>query len=241
MNVSDDGMSWKRNRQMKKTLTAVAALAVLGWIGSGPALADGSGEGIDGSPHDFSLETWNPTGEICRVCHIPHDHGMEYWEEGLLWNRNLSSAEYTMYDASWSSTLDNEQSEQPDGISKLCLGCHDGTVALEEFGRGPGGSIPEGDTMISGRWAIGDGGEMRNTHPISIAYEGDEDQLNSKTNAMGTSGTIEDVLDFGKVQCSTCHDVHDQESVADTHLLRVAQSVEEGGAASGLCFTCHIK
>jgi hypothetical protein len=58
---------------------------------------------------------------------------------------------------------------------------------------------------------------------------------------MGTSGTIADVLDAGKVQCSSCHDVHDQESVAGTHLVRVAQSVAQGGVASGLCLTCHDK
>jgi hypothetical protein len=58
---------------------------------------------------------------------------------------------------------------------------------------------------------------------------------------MGTSGTIASVLDNGKVQCSSCHDVHDQESVAGSHLLRVAQTVAQGGTASGLCLTCHIK
>jgi hypothetical protein len=55
---------------------------------------------------------------------------------------------------------------------------------------------------------------------------------------MGTSGTIADVLDAGKVQCSSCHDVHDQESVAGTHLLRV---LNNGANPSGLCLTCHIK
>lgn len=48
-------------------------------------------------------------------------------------------------------------------------------------------------------------------------------------------------LDNGKVQCSTCHDVHDQESVPGTHLLRTAQSPTEGGVPSGLCLTCHLK
>ena len=56
---------------------------------------------------------------------------------------------------------------------------------------------------------------------------------------MGTSGFIADVLDAGKVQCSSCHDVHDSpKAVAGTHLLRV----ENGNAnPSGLCLTCHDK
>jgi len=29
--------------------------------------------------------------------------------------------------------------------------------------------------------------------------------------------------------------------VAGTHLLRVAQTVAQGGVASGLCLTCHDK
>ena len=58
---------------------------------------------------------------------------------------------------------------------------------------------------------------------------------------MGTSGTIANVLDQDKVQCSSCHDVHEQESVAGTNLLRVAQTVAQGGNPSGLCLTCHVK
>ena len=81
--------------------------------------------------------------------------------------------------------------------------------------------------------------DLRGTHPLSITYDPAADpNLNPVATAMGTSGTIADVLDNGKVQCSSCHDVHDQETVAGTHLLRVAQT---GARASGLCLTCHIK
>jgi len=60
---------------------------------------------------------------------------------------------------------------------------------------------------------------------------------------MGGSGTIADVLEGGVLQCSSCHDVHDQpgESIPGTHLLRVAQTAAQGGTPSGLCLTCHIK
>ena len=63
----------------------------------GLVLADGSGAGIIGSPHDFTddysdevggavLELgssggWNKRNEICRVCHVPHDHQLSTWSE----------------------------------------------------------------------------------------------------------------------------------------------------------------
>jgi len=246
---------------MKPTKKLVASLfATAGLLLAGSVWANGSGAGIADSPHDFTDglssekggavdETWNARKEICRVCHVPHDHqkAAKFYENGLLWNHQVSSASYTMYNAAWSSTLKGAQSAQPDGTAKLCLGCHDGTVALDAFdGKLTGTAGNEiqniygnalASFMVPGSKSSGD---LRGTHPLSIKYDTTADtQLQPTTTAMGTSGTIADVLDNGKVQCSSCHDVHDQESVAGTHLLRVAQ---KGGAApSGLCLTCHIK
>lgn len=243
--------------KMKNLITT--AVAALGLSLSGSALADGSGAGIVGSPHDFSdgvtsnevvlNEDWNQRNEICRVCHVPHDHGQadQRYLNGLLWNHEVSEASYTMYSNAWSSTLDGAQSAQPDGIAKLCLGCHDGTVAIDTFDKYAGGLVDmtqEGyDHYKVPQFTDGGNLDMRGSHPISITFDNVADtNLNDPTaTAMGTSGMIEDVLDNGKVQCSSCHDVHDQESVAGTHLLRVAQTVADGGTASGLCLTCHIK
>ena len=244
---------------MKKLIVASIALLVLGL--SGLAFADGAGLGIVGSPHDFTDNSseagvvdelgWNQREEICRVCHVPHDHqkSTQRYLNGLLWNHGVSAATYTMYDSTWSSTLDGAQSTQPDGVAKLCLGCHDGTIAIDTFDKyiGTAGDIK---TIYGGgvdafevpSFADGANEDLRGTHPLSITYDTAADpNLNATSTAMGTSGTIADVLDNGKVQCSSCHDVHDQESVAGTHLLRVAQTVAQGGAASGLCLTCHDK
>lgn len=62
------------------------------------ASASGYGNGITQSPHDFSNESWNPSKELCRVCHVPHDHGRGRYSNGLLWNHAVSSKTYTMYD-----------------------------------------------------------------------------------------------------------------------------------------------
>lgn len=226
---------------------------------SGIAMANGAGAGIVGSPHDFTdskvngvaggSEAWNTRGEICRVCHVPHDHGKatKAYTNGLLWNHSVSAATYTMYDNAWSETLTGTQSAQPDGTAKLCLGCHDGSVTLDSFdGHGavatPAVTI---DTYNTGYKVPGYGdGDLKGTHPISIAFPADiTGEFNDPAAATWNDGsTVASTLNNGKVQCSTCHDVHDQESVNATHLLRRAQkNMGAGEVASGLCLTCHIK
>lgn len=221
-----------------------------------PAFSQGLGTGIatTGSPHNFTDDVganelpgsggWNGREEICRVCHVPHDHdrATRYGDNGLLWNHEVSSTTYTMYS---SDTLDGSTASQPTGYSKMCLGCHDGTVGIDTFDKYAGGTIFIQDYNAGFRVPGGTNfaGDLSATHPISIVYDEVADPgLNPKTDPMGGSGTIDDVLEGGVLQCSSCHDVHDQpgESVPGTHLLRVNQKASTG-TASGLCLTCHIK
>lgn len=228
----------------KATAVTIASIGLFVMVGAGTAQAQGLGNGISdpASPHNFAADLWNFRGEICRVCHVPHDHARatKLYLNGLLWNHQISTETYTMYNQAWSSTIDSTQSAQPDGISKLCLGCHDGSVGINQFDRDAEvvgtDFIPLGFQVSSFR--DGANVDLRGTHPLSIAYDPASDaNLHAATDPMGSSGSIGDVLDNGKVQCSSCHDVHDQESVAGTHLLRVSQTAP----ASGLCLTCHIK
>ena len=224
-----------------------------------PLAADGQGMGIanPGSPHNFTddigvpeLSTsggWNLRDELCRVCHVPHDHNRAqmYGTNGLLWNHEVSSATYTMYA---SNTLDGAIASQPTGHSKLCLGCHDGTVAIDTFDKYTNTTTfiddYSSDYQVPGAlYQSGGVLDLGSTHPISIIYDEFADPgLHPKTNPIGGSGAIEDVLENGDtLQCSSCHDVHDQpgESVPGTHLLRVGQKAP--ATPSGLCLTCHIK
>jgi hypothetical protein len=223
---------------------------------------------ITGSSHDFTdglkgksgntgagtpvSEAWNTRNEICRVCHVPHDHGRatQRYTNGLLWNHGVSTATYAMYDSSWSPTITGIQSSAPDGPSKLCLGCHDGTVAIDTFDNVTGGAILFDGTAtgystgykVPG-FTVGTALDLHGTHPLSIAFPAaDPDEFTDPGVATWASGdTVASTLDDGKIQCSTCHDVHSQEVVAATHLLRAAQTVAQGGVASGLCLTCHVK
>jgi len=218
---------------------------------------DGESLGIahPGSPHNFADDQgqaelpssggWNTREEICAVCHVPHDRPGPATTEPLLWNHGLSSATYTMYS---SPSLDGSTAPQPTGFSKLCLGCHDGTVGIDTFDALPGGTVfmqnYDPDFQIPASGSGGANLNLHSTHPISIMYDPVADpSLHPKSAPMGGSGSIEDVLEGGDtVQCSTCHDVHDQpgESVPGTPLLRVGQKASTG-QPSGLCLSCHIK
>ncbi|PIP43164.1 MAG: hypothetical protein COX17_08510 [Deltaproteobacteria bacterium CG23_combo_of_CG06-09_8_20_14_all_60_8] len=250
---------------MKKSLVIALATAMV--VGGGSmVMANGLGAGIKGSPHDFSDNAaggvagsvdevsatgWNGRKEICRVCHVPHDHGKDKYLNGLLWNHTVSSASYTMYDNTWSSTLTHTQDSAPTGNSKLCLGCHDGSVAIDTFDKYAGGAQQLG---VAGNYDAGakvprfmDGAnlDLRGTHPLSITYAGDTvgeaGGLKADTTTWTGGQTIASTLQDGKVQCSTCHDVHDSVgvAVASTHLLRAATT--GAGTESALCLTCHNK
>lgn len=279
-------------RTLAGTCTALAVAAAGGLLAlalTGPAMANGSGAGIVGSPHDFTdgvdggggarVEDWNFRGEICRTCHAPHDKARDTplgvldgeTQTGLLWNHQLSSLTYTVYT---SDTLDGAIG-QPVGIAKLCLGCHDGTVTLDSFDSRIGASTDPttmnevDDHFVIPNMASAAAGDLRGTHPISVAYNeaGDisgsaaNSGLNPDTSTFAFSGLpIAAVLETSTrgnlVQCSSCHDVHDSvgEAVPLTHLLREpnAGDVVDGsdplnpvlvasGVPSGLCLTCHDK
>ncbi|MBI1822727.1 MAG: hypothetical protein HYR80_01215 [Nitrospirae bacterium] len=81
------------------------------------------------------------TAEVCVFCHTPH--GASQVASNLLqaplWNRQLASNQYTLYDQVWSKSFDGQLNlGAPTGYSRLCLSCHDGTVALGAVLNKPG-------------------------------------------------------------------------------------------------------
>jgi hypothetical protein len=101
-------------------------------------MANSSFAGITGSKHDFGQFGW-AKNQICLPCHTPHNaivrDAQGVLVGGPLWNHTLSTATYTLY-------VDPDTGQnvtgQVDTNSRLCLSCHDGTVALDSFGGGAG-------------------------------------------------------------------------------------------------------
>jgi hypothetical protein len=96
------------------------------------------------SPGDVHATT---ESDICIFCHTPHNAT----GDGPLWNHQMSSAAYQPYT---SSTL-KATVGQPTGASRLCLSCHDGTVALGMVHSRSGGIAMNSPMMPAGPNNIG--------------------------------------------------------------------------------------
>jgi hypothetical protein len=130
------------------------------------------------------------TDEVCVFCHTPHqarltdDAGQAL--QAPLWNRRVPAG--STYTAYTSSTLDAQSisdgfNNQPGGSSKLCLSCHDGTLAIGNVavlggatnvgipmqGTAAGGGMPAGEGTASG-FTRNLGTDLRNDHPISVTF-----------------------------------------------------------------------
>ncbi len=190
---------------------------------------------IKDSHHDFSGASWT-NNEICALCHTPHNSIANITP---LWNHELSTAVYTVYS---SSTIDAVIG-QPTAQSKLCLSCHDGTVAIDNIGGNTGGTrfiLPWGNT----------GTDLRSHHPISFTYNtalalADGQLADPSTEPSGLGGTIdEDLLSNGQMQCTSCHDVHisrNTQGCSGCHFNKPSLSIWKPNTNSALCLTCHKK
>jgi len=185
------------------------------------------GQNISGSAHDFSSASWNTTGQICIVCHTTHNADVAV-NDAPLWNHQSTTSTFTPY----SSASMNAVTGEPDASSKLCLSCHDGTVAVDNFG-----SQTSGTQFITGNSLIGT--DLNDDHPISFTYDQtlantDGGLFDPTTTMSGLGGTISnDLLIGGKVQCASCHDVHNGSGVP--------KLLKKSNNASTLCLTCHDK
>jgi hypothetical protein len=218
---------------MKKLLVLLSVLALVAGF-SGVSIA-----GIQGSAHDFSGFSF-AGGQICLPCHTPHNAQSD---AAPLWNHALSTATYLPYTSpSMDATVG-----QPTGASKLCLSCHDGTVAVDSFG-GDTGTI-----FISAYGAPFDlGTDLSNDHPISFTYDAAlstadpglfDPTAKIVTIGQGTfsrTGSISEVMLEGgtELQCQSCHSVHN-DFVAGTAISDALLKITIGG--SELCIACHNK
>ena len=196
-------------------LLAVGAMILAGLNASATAA-------ITNTKHDFSASGWNSNGEICQPCHTPHNGNTTV--EAPLWNHALTTATFTPY--SNAATL-NATVGAPAGISRLCLSCHDGSVALDSFGGATGTT-----TMLA--TAAGFVGlDLSNDHPISFTYNA---ALVTADGELNDPTALPNLTLFGasadQVECATCHDVHDA-----TYGKMLAMS----NAGSAMCLECHNK
>jgi hypothetical protein len=252
----------ERKLNMKRINLAVLGLAVAALLALPAMTQAADNKGIEGSIHDFSTNSsWNSRKGVCSPCHSAHNTDPN--QVAPLWNHATTVGPFTPYD----SPTFNAGSHQPGGHSLACLSCHDGTVAINQGISGVLGT--NGPLFIDPGAQIGP--DLHTTHPISFVYDsalaaadggGLEDpsvykigdpktELTLSTPPVppswsGTSltgKTIEEaLLQNGKMECSSCHDVHKQEgSSPSSGILARISGNDATGRGSTLCRTCHIK
>ncbi len=94
--------------------------------------------GIIATKHNLSMYGPGPvkalsTTEICIFCHTPHNSSPDF----PLWNREDPGENYDLY----GSPTVIATIGQPTGGSRLCLSCHDGTIAIGSLLNLPGAGI----------------------------------------------------------------------------------------------------
>ncbi len=160
---------------------------------------------------------------ICVFCHAPHNTN----PLSPLWNKNIDAVNYALYTPYTSSTMVSPPSPTgPTGATRLCLSCHDGTIALgevlepsETISMTVGGGMPVSSPSYFGT-------SLANHHPVSFSY------YSSLPNPELFPVLPQGLLFYGDgiIECTTCHDPHDD---TNKEFLRV------NSQNSGLCILCH--
>jgi len=211
------------------------------------------GASIIGSKHDLSTTGADPySDQTCAFCHTPHQANNTLPIQAPLWNRFIDTNQtFTVYS---SPTMDTAPGNPNISLSMLCLGCHDGLSGSAVVNGiagstkhdlinapGPGGtpdttSYPNcrncHPAMYGDPPAYWSGTDLSNEHPIAMNYPtaAGNPAFNAPPNL--SEGWPLVPLFAGRVECPTCHNVHDPTNVP---FLRMENT------SSQLCLTCHIK
>jgi predicted CXXCH cytochrome family protein len=200
---------------MKRALVVLALLAA-------DARAAGQ-KGVIGSKHDLSVSGPGPIKAVreadpCIFCHTLHGGG-----KGLS-NRPDPASAYQPYE---SSTMRGRPSA-PTGASRVCLSCHDGTIAVGQTLRRriEMSGTPDGRIPATRRSNLGT--DLRRSHPVSIQASG-----SPGTHRPSGHGRVQADAQ-GLVQCTSCHDPHSEYGGSSEGKFLLQDT-----ARSALCTSCH--
>lgn len=215
------------------TVLLAAGLALL--LVAGPGRAD---MGVETTKHNLSTSGPGPIKaasetQVCVFCHTPHNAN----PAAPLWSHALSGV--TGYRPYRSDSMVSAP-RQPDGASRLCLGCHDGTIALgaiqgrKEIPMSAGvRSLPKTSRSLLGT-------DLSGSHPVSIVFD---ERVAEENNAKGHVPLVPPMqihdpdvkLDASsKVQCTSCHDPH-----SDANRSKSGIPFWNKPTFMGVCVVCH--
>jgi predicted CXXCH cytochrome family protein len=209
---------------MKRVVVRLSVVFVT--VLAGVAISQDMSKVANTSHNLNTVDVWGvvvPQNQVCLPCHTPHNARRdEDGESRVLWNHALTEQTFEVY-----TTQAGHRGEQPKGVSKLCLSCHDGATAIDSFGNN--------DTFNNVRIAAGRpsnlGTDLRDDHPIGVQYPPpDLTGYNDKSTFKGVKVVTVNGVD--QVECTSCHDPH------DNSLGKFLRQTLDGSA---ICLECHDK
>ena len=215
---------------MKRSL----ACAIAGLVVSTTVALAGESRSVFDTRHNLSvtgkgdLKSTTET-RVCIFCHSSHNAS----RDGPLWNHETTApGKFKTYDRSTMAS----RPDQPNGATKLCLSCHDGTIAVGAL-KGLSQPIPMQNVGGSGEIPqvrkSNIGTDLSGTHPVSIKF--------SQSVALSVGHLRWPPVDpenkvgvdaNGFVQCTSCHDPHD-DSRSDKYPFWNKATFDE------VCEVCH--
>ena len=186
-------------------LSAVLVLSLVGVLASA---------GLEGSKHDFSNQEWTG-GDRCVACHTAEAE--EPPTTGPLWDPQADLSR------TFGTRLGDTPGPGPGTL--ICLRCHDGTIARDSVG---GIKTERYRHKLSP--SLTRTGHGRSDHPVGVRYPSFDKHYRPMILVLGKRTVL---LPGGKVECTSCHDPHDE---AGLEAMLVTSN-----ARSRLCLTCHKK
>jgi hypothetical protein len=238
---------------MKKVLASMLAVAALTAAGTAYAGIPAA-TGVNGSLHDMNIVVGpgaDSMDRVCVFCHTPHNATVtdELGQNNYpLWNHEMSQQTFTAY--TW-ATPNNSPFVIIDpliGPSRLCLTCHDGSVAIDEHGK----ALSQSGGKIGGGVKIGmiNGGranltsDLSNTHPIGFDYNAIREVRNSNATNKDTTTNDTEIIssDWGfakSIVASNTQGVYNTvDRNSNTGTAKKIKDVLYGGNIM-TCASCH--
>lgn len=170
------------------------------------------------------------TDRICVFCHTPHSAT----PESTLWSRpDPETATFDLYAGRLAikenpsvSQYNSPSVEYPNGSSRMCMSCHDGATAIGTV-LGQPAEIEMEQRFVTGSAVV----DLSMSHPISFVWDANvESVVNGWHVAEGTGSIYSVPSDYNiayldgnnRMQCTTCHDPHEDPSRDSGGNLRVA-------------------
>jgi len=221
----------------------LAALSIVALTGTIAIAGTAPRSGVQGSIHDMTkygtLAGGDPEaqqGRVCAYCHTPH-HAITEGNDYLpLWSHTVTSTTFTPYAT---STIDAaiDPSTMMEGPSKLCMSCHDGSVAVDTHYAFSGSKTLTQDDNMFATPSVGKGSALNNDHPIGFVYDG---ILNA--NGVATGPTIGEPELASHTDGKDAYIRNSAATYAGSALKisdRLYASPSQGGKGVMTCATCH--